>query len=722
MAGSSNLSEKLRQLSLNLWWTWHPEIVAIFRDIDQDLWRDVNHNPVNFMQEIATDRLEERIRDREIADRIVEAVERLEVYRTTNRKWALRQASRLRVWPVAYFSAEFGIHESLPVYAGGLGLLAGDHLKSCSDMGIPVVGIGLLYYEGYFHQLLDEEGMQREEFWPYYVEKLPIEPVLSADGKSRLMVQVPLHGQQVDIQIWRAQVGRVDLYLLDSNVASNSQIDRSLTGRLYAGDAETRIQQEVILGVGGTRALAAVQRLPGAVHLNEGHCSFALLELIRLQMVWEGISFGEARDYVGRKSVFTTHTPVAAGHDVFSPELVEHHLRPLREGLGLSYDDFIGLGRISPGNPHEPFGMTPLALRICHRANGVSALHGYTSRKIWRPLWNMRPEQEIPIGHVTNGVHADSWLAPRMSELLDRYCGSQWREDMSEPSSWDGVANIPDHELWNTKRALKQTLIEFVRRRHARRMQRLGMEAEGEKQAAALLNPEALTIGFARRFAEYKRADLVFSEVDKLKRILGDPDRPVQIIFAGKAHPANHVGKECIKRIHEFSQEAGFAGRIALIEDYDISVGRHMVQGVDLWLNNPIRPLEASGTSGQKVVFNGGLNLSVLDGWWAEAFDGNNGFTIGYGGSHPNAAEQNRRDAEALYLALNKDVIPMFFDRNAEGIPVEWLGRVRWALQSLAWQFNAHRMVIDYFRECYLPAAGAGTCDFRRYRTTTTPG
>jgi starch phosphorylase len=295
MAGSSNLSEKLRQLSLNLWWTWHPEIVAIFRDIDQDLWRDVNHNPVNFMQEIATDRLEERIRDREIADRIVEAVERLEVYRTTNRKWALRQASRLRVWPVAYFSAEFGIHESLPVYAGGLGLLAGDHLKSCSDMGIPVVGIGLLYYEGYFHQLLDEEGMQREEFWPYYVEKLPIEPVLSADGKSRLMVQVPLHGQQVDIQIWRAQVGRVDLYLLDSNVASNSQIDRSLTGRLYAGDAETRIQQEVILGVGGTRALAAVQRLPGAVHLNEGHCSFALLELIRLQMVWEGISFGEAR-------------------------------------------------------------------------------------------------------------------------------------------------------------------------------------------------------------------------------------------------------------------------------------------------------------------------------------------------------------------------------------------------------------------------------------------
>jgi len=720
MPHSDSPYHKLERISRNLWWTWHPEVIEIFRELDNELWRAVNHNPVVFLKEMGPDRLAELVGQRDLAGRIDEAVERLTHYCTGKGAWGLRRASRLRVWPVAYMSAEFGLHESIPTYAGGLGLLAGDHMKSCSDLGVPIVGVGLLYAQGYFHQQLDTNGMQQETYQPTEVETLPLEPVMTLDGRERLVIDVPLNGRSVKVQAWLATVGRSDLYLLDSNLPQNDEPDRMLTGRLYASDHETRIQQELILGVGGIRTLAAVHRMPGVLHLNEGHCAFALLEWIRLTMVWEGASFEDARDHVGRRSLFTTHTPVPAGHDQFSPELIDRHVSQVREGLGLTRHEFLGLGRVSPEDDHEPFCMTVVALRCCHRANGVSALHGRISRKMWRPLWNMRHEQEVPIGHITNGVHVLSWLAPRMHRLYERYLEQSWDLDMSEPPTWDGIANIPDEELWDVHNQLKQRLIDFVRRRNTRQCQRRG-EAEQAAEAQKLLDPEALTVGFARRFASYKRADLIFTEEDRLLKLITDDQRPIQLVFAGKAHPANEQGKKMIQRIHRLSRDPRFRGRLAFIEDYDIGVARHLVQGVDVWLNNPVRPLEACGTSGQKVLLNGGLNLSILDGWWAEAYDGQNGFAIGYGGSHPDIQEQTRRDAANLYDTLERRVIPLYFDRDGQGVPRRWLERIRWAIISLGWRFNADRMVLDYFRECYLPAAGATPCDFRRFRARKDP-
>ena len=708
--------QKLERISRNLWWTWHPETVEIYRELDNELWREVNHNPVVFLEQMGPQRLQERVRRLKLDQRINEVVRKLEEYCASSDTWAVRQASTLRVWPVAYFSAEFGVHESIPTYAGGLGLLAGDHLKSCSDLGVPIVGVGLLYAQGYFHQHLDADGMQQETYRPTKVEDLPLEPVMTADGRARLVIDVPVVDRAVKIQIWLATVGRVRLFLLDSNLPKNEEADRMLTGRLYASDHTSRIRQEIILGIGGVRALAAVQQMPGALHLNEGHCAFALLEMIRLAMIWEGISFDDARDHVGRRSVFTTHTPVPAGHDYFDPDLIERHLRQLREGLGLTRHEFLALGRVTPEDDHEPFCMTVAALRICHRANGVSALHGRVSRKMWRPLWDMRHEQEVPIGHVTNGVHAASWLSPRMFRLYERYLDESWHLNLSEPSTWDGLAKVPDDEFWEVHLQVKRRLIDFVRRRTAVQRQRHRRSAQEVAEAHKLLKPDALTIGFARRFAAYKRADLIFTDVDRLLKIICDEDRPVQLVFAGKAHPANEAGKKRIQRIFQFTRDPRFKGRVAFIEDYDIGVGRHLVQGVDVWLNNPVRPLEASGTSGQKVLLNGGLNLSILDGWWAEAYDGRNGFAIGYGGSYPDVEEQTRRDAANLYQALEQEVIPLFFDHDERGLPRRWIERVRWAIVSLGWRFNADRMVLDYFRDCYLPAAAASPADLRRYR------
>ncbi len=714
--------EKLDRLTQNLWWTWSPEVVEIFRNIDAELWRDVNHNPRIFLKRLGADQLEAQVQRQALTDRIDAALINLDAYRDSTDAWAVRRSSRLRVWPVAYFSAEFGLHESLPTYAGGLGLLAGDHLKSCSDLGIPIVGIGLLYTYGYFHQQLDAQGMQQEVYHPLEFDNLPLEPVLTAKGDQRLLIDVPLAARTAKVQVWVARVGRVTLYLLDSNVAENSETDRKLTGRLYVSDPETRIQQEIILGVGGMRTLAGVQQTPGAVHLNEGHCAFALLEMMRLRMVWEGATFEEARDHVGRRSIFTTHTPVPAGHDYFPPALVERYLHSLRQELGLSERDFLALGRVRPDADDEPFCMTVLGLRVCHRANGVSDLHGRVSRRMWRPLWAAHDEREVPIGHITNGVHVGSWLAPRMWRLLDRYLGERWIERMTELETWAPVANIPDEELWDTHLQLKARLLEFVRRRNATLRARLGEPAESIAAAEQMLDPEALTIGFARRFASYKRADLIFRDVKRLRRILGAKRRPVNIIFSGKAHPADEGGKKTIQRIVEFTRDPSFEGKIAFVEDYDIGVARHLVQGVDVWLNNPIRPLEASGTSGEKVLFNGGLNLSILDGWWAEAFDGENGFAIGYGGNHPDVDEQSRRDAENIYTALEKEVVPMFYDRDAAGIPRQWIKRMKWTIMSLGWRFNSNRMVTDYFRECYIRAAGALSSDFRGYRVHETQG
>ena len=712
---AAGLLAKLRKLAMNLWWTWHPDVVAIFRDLDPELWREVNHNPILLVQGMDEGRLLERARDEAIEARINEAAHRLEVYCKGEDAWARPRSSKLRVWPVAYFSFEFGLHESLPTYAGGLGILAGDHLKSASDLGVPIVGIGLLYTEGYFLQRLDADGWQQEEYVPVDKNSLPLQPVLFPDG-TRLMVDVPILNRNPKIQVWKALVGRNELYLLDSNVPENTKEDRALTSRLYAADPTARIRQEIVLGIGGMRALAALKKMPGVVHCNEGHSAFALLEWIRLHMVWEGVGFDKARDHVGRRAMFTTHTPIPAGHDYFAPKLFEEHLGHMAGGLGLSTRDFVGLGRINPGDASEPFCMTVLTLKIAHRANGVSALHGRVSRNMWRPLWDMRSEQEVPIGHITNGVHVPSWVSPPMYKLYERHFGVGWTDHMQTVLTREHLAKISDAELWEAHKISKNRLINFARRRLAAQCQHRGEPSATIEEVQRSLDPNALTIGFARRFVAYKRATLLFHDLDRLVKIVGNDERPVQFLFAGKAHPANEQGKKSIQYLVEMVADPRFKGRIVFVENYDMGVGRHLVQGVDVWLNNPLKPLEACGTSGQKVVLNGALNVSVLDGWWAEAFDGQNGFAIGYGGYHPNQDEQFGRDANLLYNVLEQEVIPCFYDQDVNGIPHRWLEMVRWGVVTLGWRFSADRMVLDYFTDGYLPAAGAISSDARTFR------
>jgi glycogen phosphorylase len=611
---------------------------------------------------------------------------------------------------VVYFSAEFGIHESVPIYSGGLGVLAGDHVKSASGLGIPLIAVGLFYTQGYFRQHLDIDGYQHEEYQPTRVDLLPIEPALDTAGKP-VMVQVDTRSGPLFAKVWKLTVGRCSLYLLDSNVEENSPEDRPLTSRLYGGDTRTRIRQEIILGIGGVKAIRAMGIVPGVYHLNEGHSAFATLEAVRGRMDRDGYPYDDALRRVARQTVFTTHTPVPAGHDRFDSGLMEEHLGPMRDALGISHDQLMGLGRVEPHNHDEPFCMTVLGLKLSRRANAVSALHGHVSRRMWSNLWSWKVEEEVPIGHITNGVHVPSWLSWQMLLLYDRIFPANWFRLMAGPEVWQKIHECDPGELWETHYALKNLLLQFVRRRLARQCRRRGECDEAVEQARAVLDPNILTIGFARRFATYKRADLLLADLDRLHALISDPDHPIQIIYSGKAHPADEPGKGLIRKIANLRHDPRFAGRLVFVEDYDINVARHLVQGVDVWLNNPRRPLEASGTSGQKVVLNGGLNCSILDGWWAEAFDGRNGFAIGRGETHFNDEITDRRDSDALFHTLTKEVIPLFYDRDADGLPRGWIKMMMNSISSLAWRFSAHRMVMDYARACYVPAAGGVSCD-----------
>jgi starch phosphorylase len=709
MVGQSRLYEKLRELARNLWWTWQPNVISLFRELDPELWRSLDHNPVEFLKRLPVEQLERRAAEMALESRIDYAFRRLSEYLKNTDSWGSIYASCLRSRPVAYFSAEFGLHESLPIYSGGLGVLAGDHLKSASDLGIPLVGVGLLYDQGYFRQTLDTSGWQQEHYLNAKPDILPIEKVVGNDGVPRL-VTVDTHSGVLHARIWRVEVGRTTLYLLDSNVPENSEWDRSLTARLYGGDARVRIRQELLLGVGGVRALHMLGIQPSVLHLNEGHSAFAGLELIRSEMETNGVPFGEAVRDVAAMTAFTTHTPVAAGHDRFPSSLVEEHLGKLREALHLSYDDFMGLGRVNPGDPNELFCMTVLALKLSRHANGVSALHGRVSRRMWQPLFHNRSEDEVPIGHITNGVHVQSWVAPQMHLLYDRHIGTDWPKRQRYPETWSGVETIDDPELWETQQVLKAGLINFVRRRLVAQATRREEGDEAVERAGTALDLNALTIGFARRFATYKRAGLVLRDVERLTEILGATDRPVQFIFAGKAHPEDHLGKELIQNIVRLTKQHDFAHRIVFVEDYDINVARQLVQGVDVWLNNPRRPQEASGTSGEKALLNGALNCSILDGWWAEAYDGTNGFAIGTGQTHSVPSVQDDRDHQALIDTLLNQVIPLYYDRDSSGLPRRWIARQKNALRTLAWRFNADRMVMDYVQNCYLPAAGGLSC------------
>ncbi len=707
---AKSLYDKCNALARNLWWTWHPEVINLFRDLDPIRWRQLDHNPIALLKEFTPERLEIRAAEMVLYSRINHAYRRLKEYTAEKQTWSSTQAGVLGAKPVAYFSAEFGIHESLPIYSGGLGVLSGDHVKSASGLGVPLVGIGLFYDQGYFRQRLDEDGYQGELYQDTNVEDLPIEPALSPEGEP-ITVRIETRNGDLFAKVWLMYVGRVKLYLLDCDVEGNRPEDRELTSRLYGGDERTRIRQELVLGVGGVRALRALGIWPGVYHLNEGHSAFAPLEVIRERMHDNGLSFDDAFREVSQQTVFTTHTPVPAGHDRFRGDLVEEHLGPLRDALQISYDQLMGLGRVEPQNGHEPFCMTVVGLKLSRRANAVSSLHGHVTRRMWSNLWPWRVEEEIPIGHITNGVHIPSWLAWQMQQLYDRYFPADWMRRMGEAEVWQQIHQVDPGELWETHAALKNLLLQFVRRRVARQCRRRGESDLAIETARNILDPNILTIGFARRFATYKRATLIMGDKERLYRLLNDPERPIQIVFSGKAHPKDEPGKKFIQEIANARFDPECNNRIVFIEDYDINVCRHLIQGVDVWLNNPRRPLEASGTSGQKVVLNGGLNFSVLDGWWAEAYDGQNGFAIGQGFSHVNDEVTDARDAASLYETLEKKIIPTYYDRDVDGLPQRWIRMMMNSIGSLAWRFSAHRMVMDYTRVSYVPAAGGLSCD-----------
>jgi glycogen phosphorylase len=707
------VQERLWALARNFWWSWDHDAGQLFRDLDPQRWSQLNHSPVALLNEFPLEKLEARATDLGLHSRINYAYRRMREYLETEKTWGARRAGVLRPRPVAYFSAEFGVHESLPVYSGGLGVLAGDHLKSASDLAIPLVAVGLFYGQGYFRQRLDRDGWQREEYFETDVNQLAMQAAIGKNGRP-VEVEVNTRHGAIRAKVWRVTVGRCDLFLLDSDVEGNHPEDRELTSRLYGGDGRVRVHQELLLGVGGLRALKAMGITPGVLHLNEGHSGFVVLEAIRQRMEEEGIGFEKAVPRVSRQVVFTTHTPVPAGHDRFNPELIEEHLGPLREALGLSKEKFMELGQENPeSNASEPFCMTVLGLKLSRRANAVSSLHGEVSRAMWTGLTPGKSEDEVPIGHVTNGVHVPSWLAPQMFRLYDKHLGTGWHQHSSESKIWDGIENVDDGELWETHLNLKARMIDFVRRRAVAQAKRRDESEDVLLKLKSILSPDALTIGFARRFATYKRANLILSDMERLATMVNDPKRPVQFVFAGKAHPNDEPGKRVLQQVAQLMRDSQFADKFVFVEDYDINVGRHFVQGVDVWLNNPRRPQEASGTSGQKVVLNGGLNLSILDGWWAEAYDGLNGFAIGGGRTHSDMNVHDMRDAEDLLRVLREEVIPLYYQRDRDGLPRGWIKRMKRTIRTLGWRFNADRMVMDYALKCYVPAAGGTSSEMR---------
>jgi starch phosphorylase len=706
------IQERLWALARNLWWSWDPDSVSIFHDLNPERWDQLNHNPVALLSEIPLAQLERRAAELMLHSRINYAYRRQLEYLNKDRTWGTRHAGALRPRPVAYFSAEFGLHESVPEYSGGLGVLAGDHIKSASDLAIPLIGIGLFYGQGYFLQRLDINGWQKEEYLQTNTDELPMESAIGSNGEP-VSVEVETRSGLIRAKVWRVNVGRCDLLLLDSNVEGNAPEDRELTSRLYGGDVRIRIRQELMLGIGGYRALRAMGIAPGVLHMNEGHSAFAVLEAVRTRMEEEGLNFYDAVPRVSRSVIFTTHTPVPAGHDRFSADMIEEHLGPLREKMDLSHDQLMELGRENPTNQEEQFCMTVLGLKLSRRANAVSALHGEVSRAMWAGLYPGKAVDAVPIGHITNGVHVPSWLAPQMFRLYDRHLSPGWHEKSSEAKIWEGIESVDDGELWETHLSLKSQLLNFVRRRAVEQAARRGEPADTLQALSRVLSPDALTIGFARRFATYKRADLILRDIELLCSMVHDPKRPVQFVFAGKAHPLDEPGKRVLQRVANLMRDSKFADKLVFVEDYDINVGRFFVQGVDVWLNNPRRPLEASGTSGQKVVLNGGLNLSILDGWWAEAYDGLNGFAIGLGRTHSNIDIHDGRDGDDLYRVLREEVIPLFYHRDLDGLPRGWITRMKRTIRTLGWRFNADRMVMDYALKCYVPAAGGTSSDMR---------
>ncbi|MDP6546860.1 MAG: alpha-glucan family phosphorylase [Phycisphaerae bacterium] len=701
------LPPKLKQLSEiaeNLWWSWHGDAQDIFRRLDREAWEECYHNPVAMLGQLGQDRLEKLARDDGFISHIQRVHEDLQRYLTDSGWWPKTYGTDHAGPTVAYFCAEYGITETLPIYSGGLGVLAGDHMKSASELNVPLVGIGLLYQQGYFRQRLNADGWQLELFPRNDFANLPCQRIRTDDG-AELSIDIDLADHVVKAYVWRVRMGRTDLYLLDTNVPSNSPEDRHITAQLYGGDQETRIRQEIILGVGGVRMLRALGFSPKVYHMNEGHSAFLSLERIRFLMSDWDIDFHTAAEIVVSSNVFTTHTPVPAGNDAFEPWLIEKYMGGFAEQLGISTDDFLGLGRQETGNNDEPMCLTILAMRMAKYRNGVSELHGRISRSLWADVWPGVPDDEIPIRHITNGIHTPSWISHELSALYDRYLGPDWSEKWTDTSTWEAAENIPDPELWRTHERRRERLVSFARRRLRKQLSKRGAGAAELATAQEVLDPEALTIGFARRFATYKRAGIILSDIPRLKKLLNNPDKPVQIIFSGKAHPRDNPGKDLIRQIVHISRQEPFRRSLLFLEDYDINVARYLVQGVDVWLNTPLRPMEASGTSGMKVSANGGLNLSIPDGWWAEAYRPDLGWAIGSGESYDDLEYQNRVESQALYDLLEKDIVPLFYRRGKDKLPREWIAMMKASIRELAPRFSSNRMVHDYSVNFYAPAA-----------------
>ncbi len=711
--------EALRQIAYNVQWAWSHDSIELFRRLDRDLWESTGHNPVLMLGTIEQEKLESAAHDDAFLAHLERVSTDLESYLQGSLSWFEKLGRTLTEKPlVAYFSAEFGLTECLSIFAGGLGILAGDHLKSASDLGLPLVGVGLLYQQGYFRQYLSQAGWQQESYENNDFHNLPLSQVAGKDGKP-LLIEVEYPGRSVQAQVWRAQVGRVPLYLLDTNIAANARAeDRNITDQLYGGDREIRIQQELMLGIGGYRALEALGLEPTVYHMNEGHSAFLALERIRRLMDTRHLSFAESRELASASLVFTTHTPVPAGHDYFSPEQMDRYFGDYARRLGVGREDFLALGRTGPQDSGD-FCMTVLALRLSSHANGVSKLHGEVSRRMWQVLWPEVPTDEIPIGHITNGIHFRSWMSLEMNQLYDRYLGPTWREEPANSEVWNRAQSIPAEELWRTHQRRRERLVAWARNRV--RQQRIRRGAPHFEIAAAdeVLDPDALTIGFARRFATYKRATLILRDLPRLLRILGDKSRPVQLIFAGKAHPRDDAGKEFIRQITALTRQPEHGRQLVFLEDYDMAVARYLVEGVDVWLNTPQRPKEASGTSGMKAAANGVLNMSTLDGWWDEVWRARNegirrasdratgiGWAIGKGETYDDLNYQDQVEAEALYDLLERDVIPTFYDRGPDRVPRKWIERMKASIGGLCHFVNTHRMVRDYAYQFYLPAHG----------------
>ncbi len=700
--------ESLHELAYNLLWVWDHDLMELLIRLDPDLWEKTNHNPVLLLGMISQERLNSASRDDALLAQLERGFERYKKYLDTTSTWFRKTYSQIPPNQIAYFSAEFGLTECLQNYSGGLGVLSGDHLKSASDLGLPLVGVGLLYQQGYFRQYLNADGWQQERNPENDFFTLPITLEHDKEGKP-LVISVDLDNRPVYAQIWRVQVGRIPLYLLDTNFSMNSRPeDQDITDQLYGGDRELRIKQEILLGIGGYRALKALGLSPAVFHMNEGHSAFLSLERCRDLMESHKLSFTEAREASTAGLAFTTHTPVPAGNDYFTPNLIEQYLGRYYRDFGLTPKEFHGLGRQDPNNDQEAFCMTVLALKMAGSCNGVAKLHGSVSRNMWKNVWQGLPVNEIPIHSITNGVHAPSWISREMAGLYDRYLGPRWREDAGEYGLWSRVHHIPDEELWRTHERRRERLVAFARARLRSQLEARGAPPSDVAQAAEILNSQALTIGFARRFATYKRSTLILKDVERLINILTDKDRPVQIIFAGKAHPHDNPGKDLIRQIVHFERRPGVRRRMVFLEDYDMVVARYMLQGVDVWLNTPRRPLEASGTSGMKATLNGAINLSILDGWWDEAYNVHTGWAIGRGEEYSDETLQDEIESNALYDLLEKEIVPLFYSRGADDLPRQWITKMKGAMRAIGPEFNTNRMVREYTEKMYLPALDRG--------------